>query len=212
MHPNRTYHDRSDAENLAYAAKRGFGMLCVNGTPGTQGPLISHVPFYVTPDGAALDAHIMRVNPINALLDAPEDVPVAAAMAVSGPDAYVSPDWYGVADQVPTWNYVAVHLRGLLTRLDQTDLPRVLDALSAEMEGRLAPKRPWTADKVNPQILAALQRAIVPVRLRIESIDGTWKLAQNKAAPVREQAADGIAESGAGDPAADLAALMRAAE
>ena len=31
-----------------------------------------------------------------------------------GPDHYISPDWYRAADQVPTWNDVAVHLRPCL--------------------------------------------------------------------------------------------------
>ena len=36
----------------------------------------------------------------------------AVRLIVEGPEGYISPDWYGVADQVPTWNYVAVHLVG----------------------------------------------------------------------------------------------------
>jgi len=55
-------------------------------------------------------AHLVRSNPIAQCLRAGER---KAVLAVSGPDAYVSPDWYArMPDQVPTWNYVAVHLRG----------------------------------------------------------------------------------------------------
>ena len=31
-----------------------------------------------------------------------------------GPHAYISPSWYESADVVPTWNYVAVHVSGVL--------------------------------------------------------------------------------------------------
>ena len=52
---------------------------------------------------------------LNAVIRA---VPGPAVLAVIGPDGYISPDWYGtheqVPDQVPTWNYIAVHLRGIL--------------------------------------------------------------------------------------------------
>ena len=41
-----------------------------------------------------------------------------------GPDSYISPDWYGVPDQVPTWNYVAVHLRGTLEQRPIAEVAR----------------------------------------------------------------------------------------
>jgi len=41
-------------------------------------------------------------------------LPASAVLIVSGRDAHVSPDRYGLPDQVPTWNKVAVHLRGHL--------------------------------------------------------------------------------------------------
>ena len=89
----------------------GFGVLAV-GNGEADVPLLSHVPFIVAEDGAAVHAHLVRANPIARLLAAGER---PAVLAVSGPDGYVSPDWYGAEpDQVPTWNYVAVHLRGTL--------------------------------------------------------------------------------------------------
>ena len=116
MHPNSAFRQTSAAANLAFARARGFGMLTLN---GPEGPLAAHVPFLIDAEGTALDLHLARSNPI-----ARAPLPASALMAVSGPDAYISPDWYGVADQVPTWNYVAVHLRGTLAAAAARDPAR----------------------------------------------------------------------------------------
>ena len=84
-------------------------MLAV-GNGEADAPLLSHLPFIVAEDGAAVHAHLVRANPIARLLAAGER---PAVLAVSGPDGYVSPDWYGAEpDQVPTWNYVGGALEG----------------------------------------------------------------------------------------------------
>ena len=102
-----------------------------------------------------------------------------------GPDGYVSPDWYGIGDQVPTWNYVAVHLRGTLDLLPQESLRGHLDRLSAAFEGRLLPKPPWKTDKLSADVLERFLRMIVPCRMTIGDVQGTWKLGQNKTAGAR---------------------------
>ena len=127
-------------------------------------------------------------------------------MIVSGPDAYISPDWYGVPDQVPTWNYVAVHLRGILHPAPDTGLKSHLDAVSDHFEATLAPKPLWRSAKMTSGVMDRMMRMILPFRLDVTSIDGTWKLNQNKPADVRQAAAAALEAQG--DTA--LAALMRA--
>lgn len=201
MHPNQVYHDATEAENLAFARERGFGVLAV---AGKGAPMLAHVPFVVAEDGKSVELHLVRSNPIaRAMGDA-----LSATLAVSGPDSYISPDWYGVEDQVPTWNYVAVHLSGRLERLPDEDLRGVLDRLSQQFEERLAPKTPWMADKMTPEALAKMMRMIVPFRMYLTGIDGTWKLSQNKPDDVRKKAAGFVDAYGLGTEERALAALM----
>ncbi|UWQ18244.1 FMN-binding negative transcriptional regulator [Jannaschia sp. M317] len=197
MHPNPAFRQTPDATTLAFVRDRAFGVLAVN---ADEGPLISHVPFLLSEDATTADLHLVRSNPILRLLDAP------AVIAVSGPDAYLSPDWYGVDDQVPTWNYVAAHLRGRLTRLPEETMRDMLDRQSAGFEHRL-PKTPWTADKMTPEVLDRMMRQIVPCRLDITRIDATWKLGQNKPEDVRRRAAGQVA-GGVGSETETLSALM----
>jgi transcriptional regulator len=199
MHPNPAFRKVADDVTVAFVRNRAFGTLSVN---GEAGPLLSHVPFLLADDAASADLHLVRSNPI-ARLDG-----VHAVIAVSGPDGYVSPDWYGVEDQVPTWNYVAAHLRGRLERLGDGLMRDMLDRQSSAYERRLLPKRPWTTDKMSDGALERLMRSILPFRLHIESIDATWKLGQNKSEAARLGAASAIAGSRIGHEMDALAQLM----
>lgn len=200
MHPNPAFRRVPPDERLAFARARGFGVLTL---AGPDGPLAAHVPFVLDADGRVADLHLARSNPILRQLDAARP----ALLAVAGPDGYVSPDWYGLPDQVPTWNYVAVHLRGTLERRPDDALRGHLDDLSAAFETRL-PKTPWTAAKMTPDAIERMMRAILPVRLTITAVEGTWKLGQNKPDPARLGAADAM-DGSIGQELVTLAALMR---
>lgn len=200
MHTNPAFRQTPEPEAIAMARVRSVGILALN---GADGPLLSHIPFELAEDGSHALLHLTRSNPI-----ARTALPAPAVLAVSGPDAYVSPDWYGAADQVPTLNYIAVHLRGTLLPLPPESLRAMLDSLSAEFENRL-PKTPWTSAKMSDGAMERLMRMILPFRLEISQIDSTVKLNQNKTDAQRARAAAGIAAHPIGLDAAALAARMR---
>ncbi|NEX47992.1 FMN-binding negative transcriptional regulator [Pseudotabrizicola algicola] len=204
MHPNPAFRSAEHDAILAFARAQGFGMLALN---GPEGPLAAHVPFVISENGETLDLHLARSNPI-----ARAALPAAALLAVQGPDAYISPDWYGphdlVPDQVPTWNYIAVHLRGTLHPLPPEALEPHLDAISAAQEARLLPKTPWTSAKMTPGAMPRMMRMILPFRLEITDLQGTWKLNQNKPPEVRLRAAAALRQRGGPSDAARLADEM----
>jgi len=191
MHPNRSFAWEDREAMLALVADISFCTICVDG------PALVHAPVIVAgPD--RLLFHISRGNRAAASLDGKR-----AIVSCLGPDAYISPDWYGVPDQVPTWNYLAVEAEGPLRRLDEDELAALLDDLSAAHEARLAPKPPWTRAKLTPARFAAMLNAIVGYELTIGDLRGTRKLGQNKDEATRRAAATGLAPF---NPA--LAALM----
>lgn len=202
MHPNPVFHDVDMAKNISFARKRAFGVLALN---GVDGPLISHIPFLLSDDAATADLHLVRSNPIARMADRPH----VAKILVSGPDSYVSPDWYGVQDQVPTWNYIAVHLSGTLERLPHHAMHDMLDRQSAAYEAQLFPKTPWTTAKMTPAILEKMMRMIVPFRFTVTGVDGTWKLGQNKPEAARVSAAEQMADHGIGSEVEVISKMMR---
>ena len=196
--------DRS--ASLAFAEARGFGLVCA--TEG-QKPVASLVPFYLSyaADGTPQAAfHVARQNPLVNLADGS----LPWLLAITGPDAYVSADWYVSPDQVPTWLYQAVHLTGAVRRLSDDELAVQVDTLSAKFETRLLPKRPWTSAKMTPPRLEALKKAIVGFVMTVEEVEGSFKLNQHKSETDYAAVAGALAEQA--DPAAQhIADLMREA-
>jgi transcriptional regulator len=174
---------------LAFVAQVSFATICVDG------PAVVHAPVLVT-DTGQLRFHVSIANPaVQRLHDA------RAIASVTGPDFYVSPDWYGTPDQVPTWNYLAVEAEGPLRRLDEAELAAQLDALSAAHEARLAPKPAWTRAKMAPGRFGAMLKSIIGFELQVEALRGTRKLGQHKGAEQRERVADALAAVGRDDAA-----------
>jgi transcriptional regulator len=132
------------------------------------------------------------------------------ALAIfTGAHAYVSPDWYGIDDQVPTWNYVSVEAEGPVTALDADATRQLIDDLSDHFEAGLAPKPIWKTAKMTPARLEALYRGLVAFELRPTRLEGTTKLNQDKPASARAGVIDALdaTESGVA-----LAAEMRKLE
>lgn len=207
MHPNPAFRTADAERARAFAAQRGFGILCA---AGADGVMASHVPFLlgVAADPDRIEAHLVRST---ALARALAGGPMAAVLIVSGPDGYVSPDWYAEPDLVPTWNYVAVHLRGQLSLAVADSLQRHLERLSARFEAGLAPKPPWTHHKMSEGVMARMMRGILPVEMTVDSVESTFKLNQNRSDTARAGAAAHLAEGRTpGQETAALARMMRA--
>jgi transcriptional regulator len=164
-----------EAAGLDLIERNGFGALIMPGADGK--PEISHFPFVVDRAGHRLLAHAARANPIWKLMDGNAE----ATAVFQGPNAYVSPDWYEKpAASVPTWNYAVVHIHGRPVALDDDGLLDILVRLTAVNEAKLAPKKPWTIDKLDPAFFGGLRKGIVGFALPIERIEAKLKLSQNK--------------------------------
>lgn len=198
MHPNPIFRSSDVNKSLSFAADRGFGTLSVN---GDHGPLAAHIPVIFSEDRSRAAFHLLRSNPV-------ARAPGPALLAVTGPDGYISPDWYDLPEQVPTWNYVAVHVRGTLRILPTDDLEPHLRTLSDHFEQRLLPKPIWDLDKVSFENRNKMMRMLVPAEMEITHVDATWKLGQNKPEAARKNAASALNASSIGQETAALATLM----
>jgi transcriptional regulator len=171
MHPNPKFGWTDEAAMRAFVDNTAFAHIVTvaDGRPiGAQAPLVN------ASDGS-VRFHLSRANRLTGLLDG---APVLAS--VIGTHFYVSPDWYGTADQVPTWNYRLVEIEGVAHRLGEAELRDLLDRLSAVQEARLAPKPAWTTAKMDQARLDAMMRAIVGVAIEAPRFTGALKMGQNK--------------------------------
>ena len=173
MHPSSRFAWTDEAEIRAFVDEASFAQIVavVDGGPvGAQAPLVNG------PDGS-IRFHLSRANRLTPLLDGK-----TVLASVIGTHFYVSPDWYGTPDQVPTWNYRMVEIEGVARRLDEAELRDLLDRLSAAQEKKLAPKPAWTSGKMDQSRLDAMVRAITGFAIREPVFRGAIKMGQNKSA------------------------------
>jgi len=173
LHPAGSFREPERAELIRRAGERGFAVI-VGMTEGRA--LIGHAPLLIEDERARF--HLSAANP---LTDAVSERGRVLAV-VTGEDAYVSPDWYGLTDQVPTWNYVSVEIEGPARRLSRAETETLLDDLAARYEAALAPQPAWTRAKMDPAKFSAMVSGIVGFEMTIERLEGTTKLSQNKPA------------------------------
>jgi len=153
-----------------------------------------------------LRGHVARANPVWREASAAHDTVVV----FQGPQAYVSPGWYATKAEsgkvVPTWNYVTVVARGTLRVIDDRDWLRgLVGALTAQHEAAQAV--PWKVDDAPPDYIDTMLNAIVGIEIELASLQGKWKVSQNRPAKDREGVAQAL---GHGDAqAAAMAALVR---
>lgn len=187
MHPNPAFRSDDRVVMAAMVARIGFGMIFAT-TP--DGPRVAHTPLLC--EGGVVRFHLARGNALTRHLDGG-----VALAVVNGPDAYVSPRWYGDdPTQVPTWNYTALELEGRVRRMDDTGLRALLTGLSARQEAHLPPPA-WTMDKMNPDHVRAMMGAITGFEMEVAAWRPTFKLSQNKTAEQRAGVIAGMEASGA---------------
>ena len=195
---------------VLHAAIEACG-LAIFVTATADGPLATHLPMLLARDEGpfgTLHFHFARANPHW------QSASNTRALAIfAGPDGYVSPEWYPSKTEhgrvVPTWNYVTVHATGIAeTYTDEAALHALVTRLTNHHEAGRA--RPWAVADAPAPFVASQLRAIVGVRLPIVSLQGKWKLGQNRGASDRAGllAGYGAESTGAYDA---LASLSRAA-
>lgn len=188
-----------DRVEVLHAFIRQYPLAAVV-TCGSEGPEATHVPVVLHENVGAngvLRCHFARANPHwEALRSAPE-----VLVILQGPNHYITPDWYPTKREhgkvVPTWNYVAVHVRGKARIVEsQEGLEQHLRALTEQHEaGR---ETPWSVDDAPKQYIEALSRAIVGIEIEILAIEGKWKVSQNRPEMDRKGVVAGL--EAAGDP------------
>lgn len=197
MHPDAAF--RSDADELLDRLLAGPAFATLFAM-SEHGPRAAHVPVIAAREGR-LRFHLARSNALAPSLDGAQ-----AMLVLRGPDAYVSARWYEGADQVPTWNYVALECDGMTSRLDGAQTERLVADLSDHHEARVTTGgKPWTMAKMSETARKALLRGIVGFEFRIEAMRETVKLSQNKPTAVAHALAGHIEAEGG----AEMAEWMR---
>ncbi|MDG6986123.1 MAG: FMN-binding negative transcriptional regulator [Nitrososphaerota archaeon] len=156
-------------------------------TTGPAGIMASRVPMLIDPSKGRLGTlfgHMARGNPQWRESSAGEGL-----ATFMGPDAYVTPNWYPTKEEdgktVPTWNYIEVQVRGPVSFFeDPKRLLEVVTDLTDHHES--GSEKPWSVSDAPADYISRELRSIVGFEMPVSTIEGKWKLSQNRVKEDRE--------------------------
>lgn len=167
------YSSITDLEFLKlFILNHGFGML-VNSSKNELSA--NHYPFLLTEDNGeiVLWTHLARNNPQWQELSREQ-----CLVIFTGPQAYISPSYYVNNLNVPTWNYTAVHAKCEAEVISDNDLEKELMKRMVQFyENRNQTN--WNYH-LPEDFHDKLLKAIVWIKLKVISLDGKFKLSQNR--------------------------------
>ncbi|QCR34469.1 FMN-binding negative transcriptional regulator [Lysinibacillus sp. SGAir0095] len=138
-------------------------------------PIATHLPLQLQKEeeNYFLTGHFAYGNPQWRTFEISESVLVI----YQGPHAYISSSWYG-HENVPTWNYQAVHVYGQATIIREEELKQDLTKLLEKYEKHR--ENPILWNKLSPQLLESQLKGIVGFKIKVHEIQAAYKLSQNR--------------------------------
>ena len=156
----------------AFLTQNNFGIL-VSQVDGK--PWATHIPLQLEKNKAGKDilvSHISRANPQSETFKEEPEV----LCIFNGPHTYVSSSWYQ-EEEVPTWDYIAVHVYGKLTVLDEAEVMQSLHRLVDAHE--TVAKHPVSLDSMSEATLRQV-RGVVGFQIVVDRIEAAYKLSQGR--------------------------------
>lgn len=164
----------NNKEVIEFMHEHPFIVLC--GIGGDNYPLATHVPCLIEEreNKIFLRAHVMRKQEHTKAFEQNSNV-----LAIfSGAHTYVSASWYENKQVASTWNYQAVHAKGVLRFLDDEGLYQLLTTLTEKFENN--PHSPSLVKKLDEDYVASNMKAIIGFEIEITEVEHVFKLSQNR--------------------------------
>jgi transcriptional regulator len=160
------------ATQLAFMRANPFVILV---SIAAQDPFATHVPVVLreTGDQMLIRGHVAKANPHwRHLQEQPECLTI-----FHGPHAYVSASNYATKENVPTWNYGAVHVYGRARVFSEPqELLGVLHDLIPTFEAVY--EEQWSS--LNEAYRSRMLSHIVGFEISVAKIEAKFKLSQNR--------------------------------
>jgi transcriptional regulator len=160
-------------------------------TVSSNGPDASFIPLLISDDLTTITGHLAKAN--NQWKRA--NVSIPAMVSWIGPDAYVSPNYYPTKLEhgkvVPTWNFITIQALGSLT-LHDDDEWKLAQVSSLTDFNESDTVSPWRVSDAPSEYIDTMLKAIVGFEIHVTSLEGKWKLSQNRAAEDIEGVINGL--------------------
>ena len=161
-------------EVIEFMHQHPFIVLC--GVNANNKPVATHVPCLIEErdDKIFLRAHVMRKQEHTQAFE--ENSNVLAIF--HGAHTYVSASWYENKQIASTWNYQAVHAKGILKFLDEKGLHWLLTKLTETFENN--PHSPSLVQKLDENYVTTMMKAIIAFEVEVTEVQHIFKLSQNR--------------------------------
>jgi transcriptional regulator len=170
MYTPKIYQINDHAFVQDFIRKNGFGILI---SQAEEKIWATHIPIMLSEDGSKLSGHISKANKQWKGFESGGEV-----LAIfSGPHTYISSSWYD-HQNVPTWNYQAVHVYGTIRIIESDQLYDSLKHLVDKYE--LASENPVSMETMTPDYVRREMKGVVGFEMTITSVECTNKLSQNR--------------------------------
>lgn len=164
------YKNENLEEVRSFIAANSFGILITNKDGRSHA---THIPIELMQNGSGewvLQGHIAKANPQWKHFTDEQEI-----LAVfNGPHAYVSSSWYDF-EEVPTWNYVSVHIYGKIKIIEGEALYNSLKLLVDKYEANS--KNPLKIENLSKKTMRQVH-GIVGFEIQIDDILAAYKLSQ----------------------------------
>ena len=155
----------------SYVKKYSFATLVSQ----KEGLTASHIPLSWHDDSeqAYITGHLSKANPLASSFDGEHEL---LAIFMSS-HAYISSSWYDHVN-VPTWNYIAVHIYGNAQKIDEQELYQSIEHMVEKYESN-RPNRFKLSDFSDKELKAHLN-GLIGFRMSINRVEAAYKLSQNR--------------------------------
>jgi transcriptional regulator len=173
---NLPYHkEHNEVVIKEFVEQYPFAFL--TGCDSENRPVATQVPVFIeNRDGRkVLRGHIMKNTDHHKAFSYNENV-----LAVfSGKHTYVSGTWYSNPHTASTWNYMSVHIKGIIKFLDEGELENILRMTTLHFEGQNL-QSTTIFDNLPIEFKQRVMGAIVAFEIEVREIDTVFKLSQDR--------------------------------
>jgi transcriptional regulator len=172
MYIPNIFQNENQEEIKKFLVENSFGIL-VNQSSGKL--FATHIPleFETTKEGKnILYGHIAKENPQGKIFHKNDEV-----LAIFlGANSYISSSWYD-HENVPTWNYIAVHIHGKIKIIEGEAVIESLKKLVDKYEQKS--EKPVRIEDLSKKTMLQA-KGIIAFEIEITSIEAVKKLSQNR--------------------------------
>ncbi len=170
MHIPKLYREEDREIILGFLKQNNFPAIV---TYDGERPVATHMPVEVVEDehgGLTIYSHMSRANPQWKTFGAQE-----ALLIFQGAHTYISPRWYDHVN-VPTWNYMMVHIYGKVREIEGEALYSLLSRLVQNHEADTS----YRLEGLPQDFVQKEMKGVFGFAVDVTRVDAGYKLSQNR--------------------------------